>query len=86
MLPHFNYLTGDQMIRWQRKGQERHFVRTLLIRLGIVMSAVAGVYLLLGIIGLVPLETETIAWNNIRIVSGIAILGCLSAAVGYGNE
>jgi len=42
--------------------------------------------MLMGLVGLVPLELETIAWNNIRIISGAAIAGCLMAAVGYGDE
>lgn len=74
------------MIRWQRNGRARHPARTWLIRLGITIIAISGVYLLCGIVGLVPLETETIAWNNLRIVAGVSILGCMIAAVGYGNE
>ena len=74
------------MIRWQKKGSERHPVRTWMIRLGIVLISLAGSYLLLGFLGWLPLETEAVAWNNIRIISGAAILGCLLAAVGYGNE
>jgi hypothetical protein len=74
------------MIRWQKKGKERHPARTWLIRAGISMVAVSGIYLLCGIAGLVPLETETIVWNNLRLVAGVSILGCLVAAVGYGNE
>ena len=35
---------------------------------------------------LLPLELEAVTWNNIRIISGAMILGCLVAAVGYGNE
>lgn len=74
------------MIRWRRKGKERHPARTWLIRAGITIVAVSGAYLLCGIAGLVPLETETIAWNNLRLVAGASILGCMIAAVGYGNE
>jgi hypothetical protein len=74
------------MIRWQKKGKERHPARTWLIRAGSFIAAVSGVYLLCGIAGLVPLETEEIVWNNLRLVAGASILGCLIAAVGYGNE
>jgi hypothetical protein len=74
------------VIRWQRKGKSRHPARTWLIRSGIIIIAVSGTYLLCGIAGLVPLETEVIAWNNLRLVAGASILGCLIAAVGYGNE
>lgn len=58
----------------------------MMIRVGITLFAVAGTYLVGGMLGWLPLETEAIAWNNLRIVSGTAILGCLLAAVGYGNE
>jgi hypothetical protein len=82
-----SYSTGrNQVIRWQKKGSERHPARTWMIRLGIVLISLAGSYLLLGFLGWLPLETEAVAWNNIRIISGAAILGCLLAAVGYGNE
>lgn len=74
------------MIRWKRKGRDRHPVRTWLIRLGVLLVVTAGLYLVLGIIGLTSLPTEQFAWNHIRMVSGAAILGCLMAAVGYGNE
>ena len=74
------------MIRWQRKGKARHPVRTGLIRAGIAIVAISGVYLFLGLLGVMPLETETFAWNNLRLVAGASILGCILAAVGYGNE
>ena len=77
---------GKALIRWKRAGEERHRVRTLLIRIGVVMIAGGGIYLAGGLTGLFPLETESLAWNNIRIISGVTILGCLLAAVGYGNE
>jgi hypothetical protein len=57
-----------------------------MIRLGITLFAVAGVYLLGGVLGALPLAAEPLAWNNLRMVAGAAILGCLVAAVGYGNE
>jgi hypothetical protein len=53
---------------------------------GITTLAISGVYLLLGILGVLPLETETFTWNNLRLVAGTSILGCILAAVGYGNE
>jgi hypothetical protein len=57
-----------------------------MVRIGIVLIAISGIYLLGGLIGLLPLEMEAVTWNNIRIISGAMILGCLIAAVGYGNE
>ena len=77
---------ANAVIRWKRAGKQRHPMRTLLIRIGVVLIAVGSIYLVGGLTGLLPLETENLAWNNIRIVSGTAILGCLLAAVGYGNE
>lgn len=74
------------MIRFHRKGKERHPVQNWLVRVGLLLLAVSGPYLLAGLAGLAPLETELITWNNIRMVAGLAILGCLFAAVGYGNE
>ncbi len=74
------------MIRWQRKGKQRHPARTWMVRVGIALIATSGVYLLGGMSGLLPLELEAVTWNNIRIISGAMILGCLVAAVGYGNE
>jgi len=66
--------------------RQRHPARNALIALGIAMLAVGSGYLVGGLAGFLPLETEQIRWNNIRIVSGVAILGCLMAAIGYGNE
>ena len=74
------------MIRWRRKGKYRHPARTWMIRVGLALIALSGLYLLGGLSGLLPLELEAVTWNNIRIVSGAMILGCLLAAVGYGNE
>ena len=64
----------------------RHPFRTLLIRGGISLAIIGGCYLLAGLIGFVPMALETLGWSNIRIVSGLAIFGCLMAAVGYGDE
>lgn len=63
-----------------------HPFRTALVRLGIAVAMFAGLYLVLGILGVVPLRVETLAWNNIRIVAGLTISGCLMAAVGYRNH
>jgi hypothetical protein len=57
-----------------------------MIRAGIALTAVSGSYLVFGVLGWLPFGTDAIAWNNVRIVAGAAILGCLLAAVGYGNE
>lgn len=67
-------------------GKKRGRIRTGLIRGGIVLLLVGSVYLVMGLIGVAPLELKAIAWNNIRIVSGVAIAGCLMAAIGYGDE
>jgi hypothetical protein len=74
------------VIRWQRKGKNRHPARTWMVRVGIALIASSGAYLLGAMGGLLPLELEAVTWNNIRIISGAMILGCLIAAVGYGNE
>jgi hypothetical protein len=68
------------------KRAARSTLRTLLVRSGISLTAISGVYLAAGLAGWVPLEIEALQWNNIRIVSGLSILGCLMAAVGYGDE
>jgi hypothetical protein len=52
----------------------------------VALIVIGSIALLAGLAGLFPLEMEKPAWNNIRIVAGSAILGCLMAAVGYGNE
>lgn len=39
-----------------------------------------------GLTGLAPMELESMSWNNIRIISGLAVFGCLMAAVGYSDE
>lgn len=74
------------MIRWTRTGAARHPARTWMIRAGIGLMTAGSLYLLGGLFGLLPLATDALAWNNLRMVAGVAILGCLLAAVGYGNE
>jgi hypothetical protein len=64
----------------------RTSLRTAVIRIGIMLLLLSSLYLMGGLLGWLPLELETIAWNNIRIVSGVAVFGCLMAAIGYGNE
>lgn len=61
-------------------------LRNWVIRAGIALLAASSLYLIFGLLGWFPLELEVIAWNNIRIVSGVAIVGCLMAALGYGDE
>lgn len=70
----------------RRDRPDRHPARTWLIRFGVALAAIAGVYLAGGVLGLFPLESTAIAWNNVRLIAGAAIFGCLMAAVGYGNE
>jgi hypothetical protein len=61
-------------------------LRNWVIRTGITLLVAGTLYLALGLFGLVPLQLEKLAWNNIRIVSGVAIAGCMLAAFGYGDE
>ena len=57
-----------------------------MIRTGVALASLSAGYLLAGLAGWVPIEIEQLAWNNLRIVSGGAVFGCLLAGVGYGNE
>ena len=68
------------------KQTARKPLRSWVIRIGITLLVAGSVYLSFGLLGWFPLELETIAWNNIRIVSSVAIVGCLMAAFGYGDE
>lgn len=68
------------------KQPARGPLRTWVIRAGMTLILAGSLYLSFGLLGWLPLELETIAWNNIRIVSGVAIAGCLMAAIGYGDE
>jgi len=68
------------------KEPARSPIRTAVIRVGIMLLLVSSTYLICGLLGWVPLELEVIAWNNIRIISGVAISGCLMAAIGFGDE
>jgi hypothetical protein len=68
------------------KQPVREPLRTWVIRTGITLLVTGSSYLIFGLLGWLPLELETITWNNIRIVSGVAIAGCLLAAFGYGDE
>ena len=60
--------------------------RTLMIRTGIAMFVASGIYMTLGLLNFVHLELTEWSWNNIRIVAGCGIVGCLMAAVGYGDQ
>ena len=71
---------------YMKRKPARAPLRTAVIRVGIILLLVASLYLTCGFLGWVPLELEVIAWNNIRIVSGVAISGCLMAAIGFGDE
>ena len=57
-----------------------------MIRAGVAAIAVSGTCLMLGVFDVIEFSPDVTAWNNIRTLSGIAIFGCLLAAVGYGNE
>lgn len=70
----------------QHRKTARSPLRNWVIRTGITLLVAGTLYLALGLFGLVPLQLEKLAWNNIRIVSGVAIAGCLLAAFGYGDE
>lgn len=67
-------------------GRGRHPARTALIRVGSGLAAASAAYLAAGLLGLVPLELVEMKISNIRIVAGLVIVGCLMAAVGYGEE
>ena len=71
---------------YMNKQPARAPLRTAVIRVGIMLLLLSSLYLICGLLGWVPLELEVIAWNNIRIVSGVAISGCLMAAIGFGDE
>jgi hypothetical protein len=64
----------------------RHLFRTFLIRAGIFLAVISLSYLIAGLADIVPMTLEKIEWNNIRIISGLSILGCMMAALGYGDE
>ena len=68
------------------KEPARAPLRTAVIRVGIMLLLVSSIYLVCGLLGWLPLELEIVVWNNIRIVSGVAISGCLMAAIGFGDE
>jgi hypothetical protein len=68
------------------KQPVRSPMRAWVIRTGLLLVLAGSLYLVLGLLGIFPLELERVAWNNIRIVSGVAIAGCLIAAIGYGDE
>jgi len=78
---------GNQLMNLNLNGQPaRAPLRNWIIRAGIALLVAGSLYLLFGLLGWFQLELEMIAWNNIRIVSGVAIVGCLMAAFGYGDE
>ena len=78
---------GNQLMNFNLEKQPaRAPLRNWIIRAGIALLVAGSLYLTFGLLGWFPLELETIAWNNIRIVSGVAIAGCLMAAFGYGDE
>ena len=47
-----------QLIRWQRKGSNRHPARTWMIRVGLVIIAISGAFLALGLVGVLRLSPE----------------------------
>ena len=55
-------------------------------RLGICLILAGSLYIGLGLSGIVPLELEGISISNIRIPSGMAIVGCLIAAFSTRNR
>ena len=55
-------------------------------RLGVALTIAGSVYVGLGLFGAVPLELEGVGISNIRIPSGIAIVGCLIAAFSTRNR
>ena len=59
---------------------------TIFERFGITLIIAGSVYIGLGLLGAVPLELEGVSVSNIRIPSGIAIIGCLIAAFSTRNR
>ena len=55
-------------------------------RLGVSLIMAGSLYIGLGLFGVVPLELEGVSVSNIRIPSGIAIIGCLIAAFSTRNR
>ena len=55
-------------------------------RLGVTLIMAGALYVGLGMFGVVPLELEGVSISNIRIPSGIAIIGCLIAAFSTRNR
>ena len=55
-------------------------------RLGVTLIMAGSLYIGLGMFGVVPLELEGVSVSNIRIPSGIAIIGCLIAAFSTRNR
>ena len=55
-------------------------------RLGVSLIMAGSLYIGLGMFGVVPLELEGVSISNIRIPSGIAIIGCLIAAFSTRNR
>ena len=55
-------------------------------RLGVTLIMAGSLYIGLGLFGVVPLELEGVSVSNIRIPSGIAIIGCLIAAFSTRNR
>ena len=59
---------------------------TFFERFGITLIILGSVYIGLGLLEAVPLELEGVSVSNIRIPSGIAIIGCLIAAFSTRNR
>ena len=59
---------------------------TFFERLGVVLIVFGSGYVGLGLLEVVPLELTGVSISNIRIPSGIAIVGCLIAAFSTRNR
>ena len=58
-----------------------------MVRLGTAMVIPSSIYLVLGMIGLVPTDFLALGPSSgLRTVASIAVLGCLIAAVGYWDD
>jgi hypothetical protein len=55
-------------------------------RLGVALILFGSGYVGLGLLEVVPLELTGVSISNIRIPSGIAIVGCLMAAFSTRNR
>ena len=58
--------------------------RKILVILGILLLVVSGVFLVGSLLGIVSMESLAIGQQSgLRTLAGVAVVGCLLAAIGY---